>query len=186
MGRLWTLELVWWCRSTCWTADQHNAHQMQASLPLASGAADAVSTGSSYGRSYQPVTRATVTSDTPSLGVYGTFRKRYVNAPSTIAPLGVLAHKQCPIDARHVLGVYGTFRIRPAIAGCLRSGGNDRSPYVSCRSPDAGAPFSGVAIGRCLIWRHRPHARSWFLQYPPREARRQRKFLSDAKAMRAI
>ena len=37
---------------------------MQASQPLASGAADAVSTGSSYGRGYfPPVTRATVTSD---------------------------------------------------------------------------------------------------------------------------
>ena len=36
---------------------------MQASRPLASGAADADSTGSSYGRSFQPVTRATVTSD---------------------------------------------------------------------------------------------------------------------------
>ena len=43
MGRLWTLKLVWWFRSTCWTAD-HNAHFMQASRPLASGAADADST----------------------------------------------------------------------------------------------------------------------------------------------
>ena len=47
---------------------------MQASQPLASGAADAVSTGSSYGRgSLPPVTRATVTSDTvthrPTSGV---------------------------------------------------------------------------------------------------------------------
>ena len=37
---------------------------MQASLPLTSGAADAVSIGSSYGRgSFPPVTRATITSD---------------------------------------------------------------------------------------------------------------------------
>jgi hypothetical protein len=39
---------------------------MQASRPLASGAAAADSTSSSYGRgSFPPVTRATVTSDTP-------------------------------------------------------------------------------------------------------------------------
>ena len=63
VGHLWTLELVWWFRSTCWAAN-HNAYQMQASRPLASGAADADSTGSSYRRSILPVTRATVTSDT--------------------------------------------------------------------------------------------------------------------------